>query len=546
MAIVNLTADLTRDATGTPDNGRWYVWAAEYQDGGSGIITSRRSDPIRPVAGVLTIPVEAGIAAIIEGPNSRLYPVMTPMVDSPLWAVIEAAVAYPPDTPQALLDAAVGSYVETNRAQFRTRAVPVTPSDPDTLWQWKDGTGANVGSPVPFSDIVPQAVAEAAAAAVAAGVVDSDLAGRDLDVQLSGTDVQLTLGGAPLGDPLNLNVTVPIANPSAVKTAGYNALANELVPCDASAGPFTVNLPSAPPDSTVVVIKKVDSSGNAVTVQRAGTDVFNTAGGPSSVQLVGVDQSAWLQYKSGIWYVLGNGNPLSMLDTRYYQRNGNIPEPNGNTALSLDAVALAVNYLRVVAAVAGGNVTLRTGGASTDVGFVFRSKGAAGYSFRDGNNAVILDLGTVTNPTSSVKLAPGTAAAPASITLQGTDITQGLNIVAAKVLLNGLEIATRGVNSSAHSSTLTPNADIADSWARTAIAGGFTVAAPTGTLKDMKLYAFRFKDNGSPRAITWDAFYRAIGVVLPTITSASKTLYVICRYNAADSKMDVVDVKQEA
>lgn len=56
----------------------------------------------------------------------------------------------------------------------------------------------------------------------------------------------------------------------------------------------------------------------------------------------------------------------------------------------------------------------------------------------------------------------------------------------------------------------------------------------------------RIKDNGTIRTINWHADYRAIGVTLPTATVASKTLYLGIRYNAADSKWDVLAVGKEA
>lgn len=56
----------------------------------------------------------------------------------------------------------------------------------------------------------------------------------------------------------------------------------------------------------------------------------------------------------------------------------------------------------------------------------------------------------------------------------------------------------------------------------------------------------RIKDNGTERALTWNSIYRAIGVELPTTTTAGKTLYIGCKYNSADSKWDVLAVGEEA
>lgn len=101
------------------------------------------------------------------------------------------------------------------------------------------------------------------------------------------------------------------------------------------------------------------------------------------------------------------------------------------------------------------------------------------------------------------------------------------------------------VTSVTSSSTPTPNSDTTDQYELTALAAGATFGAPTGTPTNGRKLLLRIKDNGSARSLAWNAIYRAIGVVLPTTTVASKTLYVACRYNSADVKWDVVGVQQE-
>ena len=64
-------------------------------------------------------------------------------------------------------------------------------------------------------------------------------------------------------------------------------------------------------------------------------------------------------------------------------------------------------------------------------------------------------------------------------------------------------------------------------------------------MKGQKL-TIRIKDNGTARTLAWNAIYRACGVPLPTITVASKTMYVGCIYNSSDTKWDVVSLTQEA
>jgi hypothetical protein len=80
----------------------------------------------------------------------------------------------------------------------------------------------------------------------------------------------------------------------------------------------------------------------------------------------------------------------------------------------------------------------------------------------------------------------------------------------------------------------------------TALATNPTFAAPSGTAADGNQLIIRIKDNGTGRTLAWNAIYRAIGVTLPTTTTANKTIYVGAKYNAADTKWDVIAVGAEA
>jgi len=80
----------------------------------------------------------------------------------------------------------------------------------------------------------------------------------------------------------------------------------------------------------------------------------------------------------------------------------------------------------------------------------------------------------------------------------------------------------------------------------TAQAVGLTLANPTGTWVQGQALMIRIKDNGSAQTIAYDTKFRAIGVTLPTTTTASKTTYLGVIYNATDDKFDVMGVTTEA
>lgn len=86
--------------------------------------------------------------------------------------------------------------------------------------------------------------------------------------------------------------------------------------------------------------------------------------------------------------------------------------------------------------------------------------------------------------------------------------------------------------------------DITDQYQLTAVANAteFTV---TGTPTAGQKLIIRVKDAGVAKGLTFTGF-TAIGVTIPTTTTASKTTYVGCFYNATTPTWDVVAVSTEA
>ena len=101
------------------------------------------------------------------------------------------------------------------------------------------------------------------------------------------------------------------------------------------------------------------------------------------------------------------------------------------------------------------------------------------------------------------------------------------------------------VNSVETATTLTPNIDENEQEDVTDLASALTIAAPTGTPSTGMKLVIRLTDNGTNRALTWNGIYRAIGVTLPTTTTANKILYIGCVYDEAGVKWDVVAIKEE-
>jgi hypothetical protein len=96
------------------------------------------------------------------------------------------------------------------------------------------------------------------------------------------------------------------------------------------------------------------------------------------------------------------------------------------------------------------------------------------------------------------------------------------------------------------SATPTPNANTTDVYILTAQAAAAFFTNPTGSPVQGQTLTIRIKDNGTARALTYDTQYRPVGVALPTTTVISKTMYQGYRYNATDTKWDLVAVSLEA
>lgn len=158
----------------------------------------------------------------------------------------------------------------------------------------------------------------------------------------------------------------------------------------------------------------------------------------------------------------------------------------------------------------------------------------------------------------SVAGSPVTTSGTLAITLSGTALpianggTGATTLAGASIATySGTETLTNKridprVTSAASASSLTPDISASDVYAYTALAAGLTINAPTGTPVDGNKLIFRLLDNGTSRALTWNATYTVIGVTLPTATTISKTTYVGCIYNANNTRWDVIAVTTEA
>ncbi len=153
---------------------------------------------------------------------------------------------------------------------------------------------------------------------------------------------------------------------------------------------------------------------------------------------------------------------------------------------------------------------------------------------------------TLTNKTlTSPVINSPTGIVKGDVGLGNVDNTSDATKNSATATLTNKRIPPR-VTSTGSSGTPTPNADTDDVFILTALAATATFGAPTGTPTEGQSLILRIKDNGTARTLSWNAIYRAVGVALPTTTVLSKTTCIGLRYNATDTRWDMLAVSTEA
>lgn len=90
-------------------------------------------------------------------------------------------------------------------------------------------------------------------------------------------------------------------------------------------------------------------------------------------------------------------------------------------------------------------------------------------------------------------------------------------------------------------STLIPNCELTDMFIVNSLAAAITINAPIGNPSEGQVIVFRIKDNGTARAITWNAIYRDnTTLAKPTTTTLGKTMYLAYMYNSIAVKWDLL------
>ena len=419
MTLRTVTAT-TKDTAGEPDNTEW-VFCSELR-GADGEIITTRPKTVKPAAGQLTVQLEPGPTIVMYG--GRKLTILVPDEDADLWELLEAAIAYPPDTSQQQLNTAVGQYVEANRQQFRTRAVPVDPDDPDTLYQWVDSNGDDVGDPVELADIVTVDPLAIGAITDYDARLDDTRTPTDGSVTLAKLEAAFaatlaTLAGAQTLTNKTLTspkmATLLDANGNTALILGATASAVNYLEIDNQAAGSAPQIRAFGSDSDVGIFLR--PKGNApVTIYTAAGQtprlVANGADDNLNLNLVpkgtGVVQANGVavatisgtqtltnktldlasntlagttaQFNSALsdddFATLTNAVTLTNKTLTSPKIGTNLLDTNGNTLLGITATASAVNYIHFENAALGSPPQVRALGSDSNVAVMLRPKGA--------------------------------------------------------------------------------------------------------------------------------------------------------------------------
>lgn len=194
--------------------------------------------------------------------------------------------------------------------------------------------------------------------------------------------------------------------------------------------------------------------------------------------------------------------------------------------------------------------------AATDI-FRAQDNGTAVFTIADGGEITatqMLSLGVNAttlgklklfgNTSGDVTLQPSAVAGTATVLTLPASTDTIVGKATTDILTNKTMIATSNVveeiTTTASSATPTPTGgSLRNLFTITAQAAAAAFAAPSGTPANGNYLTIRILDNGTARALTWNAIYRgSTDLPLPTTTTLSKTMYMAFRYNSADSKWD--------
>lgn len=507
------------DSTGKKDSREWAVWSPVYSESASGDVVSTRVRQINVTAGVFRAVIDPGVV-VLENPDGNRWTVTVPETDIDLWDLIELSVALPPDTPAGAIQDVVWEYLETHPIEAGPKG---DQGDPGA-----DGVDGEDGD-------------SAYEVAVANGFVGNQAAWLASLVGPQGEPGGQGIQGPPGADGAGAgDMTKAVYDPTNVNGSAFNQ-------DNMSSGTTNKNFTAANQTklngietlADVTDAANVAAAGAQMTSQKNANDGYaglDSAGLiPSSLLPSYVDDVIEAANFAALTGGVAGKIYVTLDNNKTYRWSGSAFVEISASPGSTDAVTEGSTNLYYTQARADARVAAA---AATGTGNLVRATSPTLVTPALGT-PTSGNLANCTFPTLNQSTSGNAATATA---LQNARTINGVSFNGtANILLAPQSVAV--TNTAAPSIALTsPFATLTDSALATAV----TSVTVTGSPSDGYRLMLRFKDAGSTQTITLGASFRAMGVTIPTATTAGKWLQLGCIYNGVDSLWDVVAAAVQA
>ena len=404
------------------------------------------------------------------------------------------------------------------------------------------GTGYTNGDTLTIVGGTPSGAATYTVTGVTGGVITSVSALNSGAYTTPPANPVSVTGGTGSGATFNLTYYVP--NTFSITNAGSGYIEQPTVTFSGGGGSGAAAYASV-------------GSGTKIT-SLAGTGEVWTSSGRQLIfgQAATTPTTVWTLYNDSFARSLLQGSGTTGISSGGTSNLSFFTNSTAQEQLRVSHTASAVNYVQVTGAATTTSPTITFTGSDGGVGGIISSKGNGGISIFNNSSAsrqLRVGNGGVTSAVNWVTIDGSIATNAPKISVDGSDTDIDLTLTPKGAGRVNITTSIKPkVNSAANvTSPLAWNSTSYDEYAITALANALTINADANASPaDGQKMMFRFKDNGTARALTWTTgstnSFRVVGVTLPTTTVASKLVYVGCIYNAADSRWDAVAVSQEA